>query len=490
MRPESAEGVDAKVVQIAALARERIEGVIFSTARVPRDHPSAYRARTLCNLAADEYERGLLDALQAAARAAEVVRPSASASRPGSAGSLGIRRSPGRASSEAVLRDLLDSWQKRLEQSGAILQAAFAAQALSEDGTPMGDEQSHDVIALSSLRALLANEVAWVIDRSRRMLLALTLRAELGVRLSRRLAHVDAMAARSALTYSDMEELVGVLADSRAGDGAVSAPGPASARPTSDAVDGRQAAAPTAIEVFTDGEPSLVTQWQRYAAAAGYGTTVATVAASGATATAVPTPSVDRSSSGAHEPAQYLPYLAAEMVEVQSALAARLIDPPLASRAEVLARLLEEVAAERPFAAEYRMMRLLLREHDKRSVTLYSPLTDQDQQAGLHPRAAVRARPLEPPSPAAPWTRLAGWAATDAPPPTHLPSLLPGLRLGHGAAHRGEACARGDDRQRRRARLGRGRRRAARRAAARRRRAERGIRAPRPQSATRRAPRP
>lgn len=181
--PPSTGEPDAIWARLAATARLRLEAVIFAPAAVGMDHPSAYRAKTLCSLASDEYERELL----------RVLRFSSDTGHGDSGGEL--------------LRRCLASWRGHLEKSGAILQAALAAQSLAAEEPPVGG-------VLDSLRQLLDNEMVWVLQRARDAAASAWLRKELSKRLRRCSPPNVGSALPAVLNQIDVEDLVRPLCPS------------------------------------------------------------------------------------------------------------------------------------------------------------------------------------------------------------------------------------------------------------------------------------
>ena len=141
---------DTQLVAIAAAARARVEGVIWNTS-VPREHPAASRARSLCAMASDEYERELLRALRTSAASLSAATLRVASARAATAASAldeggappppstqstqptHSKAEPLRAEFQRHMTPSLTAWRRVLEQSGALLHAALAAQALTED---------------------------------------------------------------------------------------------------------------------------------------------------------------------------------------------------------------------------------------------------------------------------------------------------------------------------------------------------------------------
>ena len=210
----ASEQQDIAWLRIATLARRRIEDILFASANIPDHEPQAARdAKALCSVAADPYERELRHTLAAAASAA--------------------RQQPAADAALKVLRLHLDAWRRRVEESGVILRAGLAVQALataaattssaaaSESEAAGGSPASlcpapaSSALAKASEHALLANEVSWVLERSRPVLTAMRLRGELFERLRSRLPGESAPSAslHAAIDNLGLEDVLAAFAD-------------------------------------------------------------------------------------------------------------------------------------------------------------------------------------------------------------------------------------------------------------------------------------
>jgi hypothetical protein len=191
--------------QVASQARERAEEVLFASAGLPGDEQIAPDVRAVCEYALGEYEREL----QVALRECVAAQTRLAATRVGVPAHAQLH-TLSLESTTAVLRQHLDAWRQRIEQSGTLLQAALVAQRFEseDDGSEMR----------ASLRALLDNEAEWVIEQSQKVMVAARLGAELHVRMRPALPLTTPSGLQAAIKQVDLHRMVSCAAHMHAID--------------------------------------------------------------------------------------------------------------------------------------------------------------------------------------------------------------------------------------------------------------------------------
>jgi hypothetical protein len=200
----------------------------------------------------------------------------------------------------------------------------------------------------------------------------------------------------AAIEALDIEALIEAIwmdarlgaASAAAGAHTAAAPAPAPVRPSAwvtnlpDLDEPPPAPATARALSAVAGTPtSLVAQWRVLATALGFSVEGGAPmhAAEGAAAGA---PSwATEGEHGAPDMAPGAAFEAAELTEARAVLSMSLLEPPVATSVEALAKQLDEIASSAAFAHAFRTMRLLLRGADGQSVSLYNPISALEHEA-------------------------------------------------------------------------------------------------------------